>query len=68
MCRCTGEVQERLYAFIETSTGIHLPPFTGLNIRIPNIIPVKGSGFIDQGSWLFNIRGVGGLNTLNPEP
>ena len=28
------------------------PPFTGLNIRIPIIIPVKGSGFIDQGSWL----------------
>ena len=25
------------------------PPFKGLNIRIPIIIPIKGSGFINQG-------------------
>ena len=28
------------------------PPFKGLNIRIPIIIPIKGSGFMNQGSGL----------------
>ena len=28
------------------------PPFKGLHIRIPIIIPVKGKGFINQGSGL----------------
>ena len=28
------------------------PPFKGLNIRIPTIIPIKGRGFINQGSGL----------------
>ena len=28
------------------------PPFKGLNIRIPIIIPIGGRGFINQGSWL----------------
>ena len=28
------------------------PPFKGLNIRIPSIIPIKGRGFINQGSAL----------------
>ena len=27
-------------------------PFKGLNIRIPIIIPIKGRGFINQGSTL----------------
>ena len=29
-------------------------PFKGLNFRIPIIIPIKGSGFINQGSKLFS--------------
>ena len=28
------------------------PPFKGLNIRIPLIIPIKGRGFINRGSAL----------------
>ena len=28
------------------------PPFKGLNIQIPIIIPIKGRGFINQGSGL----------------
>ena len=28
------------------------PPFKGLNIRIPIMIPIKGRGCINQGSWL----------------
>ena len=28
------------------------PPPKGLNIRIPIIIPIKGRGFINQGSGL----------------
>ena len=28
------------------------PPFKGLNIRIPIIMPIKGRGFINQGSGL----------------
>ena len=28
------------------------PPFKGLNIRIPIITPIKGRGFINQGSGL----------------
>ena len=28
------------------------PPFKGLNIRIPIVIPIKGRGFINQGSTL----------------
>ena len=28
------------------------PPFKCLNIRMPNIIPVMGRGFINQGSGL----------------
>ena len=27
-------------------------PFKGLNVRNPNIIPIKGRGFINQGSGL----------------
>ena len=29
-----------------------LPPFKGLNIRIPILIPIKGRGVINQGSGL----------------
>ena len=43
-----------------------LPPFEGLNIRIPIIIPVKGRGFINQGSglpclrlWILTFSGFG---------
>ena len=32
------------------------PPFKGLNIRIPIIIPIKGKGIINQGSGL-GLRG-----------
>ena len=28
------------------------PPFKGLRIRIPTITPIKGRGFIDQGSGI----------------
>ena len=28
------------------------PPFKGLNIRMPVIIPIKGRGFINHGSGL----------------
>ena len=28
------------------------PPFKGLNIRIPIISPIKGRGFVNQGSGL----------------
>ena len=28
------------------------PPFKDLNIRIPIIIPIKGSGFLNHGSGL----------------
>ena len=28
------------------------PPFEGLDIRIPIITPIKGTGFINQGSGL----------------
>ena len=28
------------------------PPFKGLNIRIPILIPIKGRGFLNQGSGL----------------
>ena len=31
------------------------PPFQGLKIGIPAIIPVKGRGFINQGSGLLGI-------------
>ena len=30
------------------------PPFKGLNIRIPIIIPIKGRGFINHGSGLLS--------------
>ena len=30
------------------------PPLKGLNIRIPILIPVNRSGFINQGSRLYN--------------
>ena len=30
------------------------PPFKGLNIRIPIIIPIKGKGFVIQGSTLLS--------------
>ena len=33
------------------------PPFKGLNVRIPIIIPIKGRGFINHGSGL-GLRGV----------
>ena len=29
------------------------PPYEGLNIRIPIIIPIKGRGFINHGSGLW---------------
>ena len=32
-----------------------LPPFKGLNIRIPIIIPIKGRAFINHGSGLLKI-------------
>ena len=31
------------------------PPFKGLNIRIHIIIPIKGRGFINQGSKLITL-------------
>ena len=31
---------------------IDTPLFKGLNTRIPTMMPVKGKGFIDQGSGL----------------
>ena len=62
---------------------INKPPlFTGFNIRIPIIIPIKGRGFINRGSGLALAQGaahkVGELSglsevhalqaeTLNPE-
>ena len=33
------------------------PPFKGLNIRIPTIIPIKGKGFINQGSAFNSLKG-----------
>ena len=33
------------------------PPFKGRNIRIPIIIPIKGRGFVIQGSGL-RVRGL----------
>ena len=38
------------------------PPFKGPNIRIPSIIPIKGRGFINQGSRL------GGIPPSNIKP
>ena len=35
------------------------PPFQGLNIRIPIIIPIRGRGFVNQGS------GLGALSTAH---
>ena len=41
------------------------PPFKGLPIRIPIIIPIKGRGFINQGSGFrgwgkgFGVQGLG---------
>ena len=36
------------------------PPFKGLNIRIPIIIPIKGKGLINHGSTLgFRVWGLG---------
>ena len=36
------------------------PPFKGLNIRIPITTPIKGRGFINQGSGLgLRIWGLG---------
>ena len=38
---------------------IHKPaPLKGLHIRMPIIVPVKGRGFIKQGSGLFEQCGV----------
>ena len=37
------------------------PPFQGLNIRIPIMIPFKGSGIINEGSTL-------GSKLLSPNP
>ena len=36
------------------------PPFKGLDIRITIMIPIKGRGFINQGSGL--LGGSGGLS------
>ena len=36
------------------------PPFKGLNIKIPIIIPIEGRGFINQGSALGSmVAGLG---------
>ena len=49
------------------------PPFKGLNIRIPTIIPIKVRGVIEQGSTLklsshwFLVREKE-LCALNPKP
>ena len=41
------------------------PPFKGLNIGIPIIIPIKGRGLINQGSGLlFRVRGSLGHGKL----
>ena len=40
------------------------PPFYGLNIRIPILLPIKGRGFIEQGSTL---EWRGG-DATNPKP
>ena len=42
------------------------PPFKGLNIGIPIITPIKGRGFMNQGSTL-GIQ-VPNSYTLNPKP
>ena len=38
-----------------------LHPFKGLNIRMPIIVPIKGRGFINQGSGLGLRVPLGGL-------
>ena len=46
------------------------PPFTGLKIRIPIIIPIKGRGFINHGFRLMAgllILGVCASNVLSAE-
>ena len=44
LCGCGGVIQEPMMN--------EPPPFKGLNTRIPIIIPIKGRGFINQGSGL----------------
>ena len=34
------------------------PPFQGRNIRIPIVIPMKGKGFLNQGSGLLGNLGA----------
>ena len=53
------------------------PPFTGLNIRIPIITPIKGREFINHGSglpksqvpnyWVFGASGQDATQALNPK-
>ena len=43
------------------------PPLEGLNIRIPNIIPIKGRGSINQGSGLCS-WGIPGPRELAKQP
>ena len=38
---------------------IKLPPFKGLNIRLPILVPIKGRVFINQGSGLLWIVALG---------
>ena len=38
-----------------------------LNIRIPTIVPIKGRGFINHGSWLGLLDGDSGVQGLRFE-
>ena len=40
-------------------------PFTGVNIRIPIIIPTEGKGFINQGLTLGELLNTTALESLN---
>ena len=45
------------------------PPFKGRNMRIPATIPIKGRGFINQGSGLgMNRASTGGFCTWRAYP
>ena len=43
------------------------PPFKSLNIRIPTIFPIKGRGFINQGSGL-GLRALRALENVHARP
>ena len=45
-------ISDLLCSILSRSIIKNPPPFTGLNMRIPIVIPIKGRGFINQGSTL----------------